>query len=192
MAVAFCAAAGSPAQPAAPDSTGARQIETSQRPQLARADREFIQEAAQDGFAQVQAGKLALAKADETEVRQYARTLMNHHSETNAQLQQLARRKGVAMPQEPSVLQKRRLRGLEVLQGSDFDRRYMNEFGVAAHQSTIRRFREQARQGRDSDVRVFAQRRLATLQKHLNRARLIQASIGANPGSRPGLQPDRR
>jgi len=58
----------------------------------------FLQDAAKSGVKEVKMGKLALERAQNPAVKQFAQTLVNDHTRVNQQLLQLATRKGVTLP----------------------------------------------------------------------------------------------
>jgi len=58
----------------------------------------FLTDAAKSGVKEVKIGKMALEKAQNPAVKQFAQTVVNDHSRVNQQLLQLATRKGVTLP----------------------------------------------------------------------------------------------
>src|SRR6185369_2598679 len=74
---------------------------TKQDDKLARADRKFIQEAAESGLFEVEIAQLAESKASSPDVRNFATTLANDHTKANKELLQLANGKKVELPVAP-------------------------------------------------------------------------------------------
>ena len=66
-----------------------------------------------------------------------------------------------------------KLRVLEASEGAEFDRMYADDFGIDAHRSAIRVFRNQVARGSDPDVLAFAERGLPMLQRHLQVAQKL-------------------
>ena len=137
---------------------------------IAGADHNFMREAAQAGKAELQASRLAVTKASDPAVKEFARLMVEDHTQADAKLAQVAQSKGVTLPTDPSADQKSVLKSLEGQSGAAFDKRYMDEFGVKAHQQTVSLFRKEADGGQDNDVKAFAQQTLPTLEKHLKHA----------------------
>jgi hypothetical protein len=54
-----------------------------------------------------------------------------------------------------------------------FDERYARNFGVKAHESTIKLFQEAAQNAKDADVKAWAQKTLPSLQHHLEMAQAL-------------------
>ncbi len=137
--------------------------------------REFIEDAAHAGHAEVEAARLALSKSADPDVRSFAQRMIDDHTRLNTQLQQIARARGLQPPSEPSLAQQGRLSLLRVSDGPDFDRRYVEDFGVRAHRDTIERFGEAASRIQDAQLNKVAQEALPTLRQHLQVARTLQA-----------------
>lgn len=144
---------------------------------LSSSDRQFINEAAQDGLAEVQLGQLASERAASDAVKQFGQRMVQDHTQVNNQLQQLATQKGVTLPKTLNNENQQVKQRLSKLSGAQFDREYMNHM-VQAHEKDVAAFESQAQQGQDADVKAFAAQRLPALQEHLQEARSI-----ANPGT---------
>ena len=133
---------------------------------LSKHDTKFVQEAAEGGLAEVELGKLAQGKAIHAEVQDFAKTMVDDHSNANAELKTLAQQNGIAMPTALNRKHQRLMDRLQKLQGGDFDREYM-EHMVRDHKHDVKAFRKEAKAKEDSPVKVFAQNTLPTLEGHL-------------------------
>lgn len=63
--------------------------------------------------------------------------------------------------------------------GREFGVAYLAAAGPAAHRKAIRLFEDEARSGRDPDLRAFAERALPMLRQHLAQARAVAHEVGA-------------
>jgi putative membrane protein len=144
---------------------------------LAPADIKFLKQAAQNGIAEVEASKLAQAKATSAEVKSFAQHMVEDHMKANDELKALAASKGVEVPAGASITQRGKLKMLASSDGAKFDRRYADHFGVKAHEDTLKLFRNASEKAQDADVKAFAQKTLANLEQHLTMARTMQAAI---------------
>ena len=142
-------------------------------------DRAFMKNAAQAGKAEVQASNMAVQKATDAAVRQFAQRMVQDQSKSNARLEQLARSKGVRLPIELSVARQGKLDILKTARGDRFDNEYARNFGVSAQEQAIGLFRKEADQGKDPQVRAFAADTLGTLRQNLKLARRMEAGINA-------------
>lgn len=144
---------------------------------VAKADSDFLKQAAQNGHAEVEASKLAQTKATQPDLKSFAQKMVDDHTKTNQELMALAKSKGVELPDGPSLMQRAKLKMLAGADGEKFDRRYAEDFGVKAHEDTIKLFREGAEKAQDSEVKAFAQKKLPALQQHLTMAQAAHASV---------------
>lgn len=150
---------------------------------LAEGDQEFLEQAAQNGLAEQSASRLAQTKARDPRVRDYAQRLIDDHAGMGAELQALAASKEYTPPKEPSMLQKGKELLIANLGDNDFDRRFISQMGVEAHESTIRLFEEASRQARDPEVKAFATKHLPMLREHLRIAQTLKGSVDPARGT---------
>jgi putative membrane protein len=150
-------------------------------PAQARSDASFMKQAAENGNAEIEASKLALTKAKNPEVKTFADHMVADHTKVADELKQLAASKKVDLPTGPSMMQKGKLKMLNSGSDDKFDERYARDFGLKAHQDTIKLFQNAANEAKDADVKAFAQKTLPALQSHLDMARKL-ASTTASSG----------
>lgn len=146
--------------------------------QLAEADREFIEQAAQNGHAEIASSRLAIEKSNHAQVKAFAEQMVRDHTQANEKLKALGERHGVEVPGEASMLQKAKATVLGALEGETFDRRYAQDMGVEAHEETIELFREAVQEVRHPEVKQFAQETLPKLEHHLQMARELNRAVG--------------
>lgn len=145
---------------------------------LAQPDIHFLRQAAHAGHAEVEAGRMAQAKAANPQVRSFAARMVQDHTRGNAELSKLAAAKGVNVPQAPTRAQQSRIQALASLSGEAFDRAYMDQMGVMAHENAIALYRLGSTNGQDREVQAFARGMLPTLHLHLDMAKQFQATLG--------------
>jgi putative membrane protein len=148
--------------------------------QLARADRGFLEQAAQNGHAEVESSKLALTKAQSAEVKAFAQKMVDDHTKANSELAALASSKGFEAPKEPSLMQKAKMKLLSASDGENFDKRYADTMGVQAHQDTLELFRKGSAEATDPDVKAFASKTIPALEHHLKMAQQLKQSVEAS------------
>ena len=66
---------------------------------------------------------------------------------------------------------------LRKLSGDKFDRRYMHEAGVDDHKKMEKLFKEQAKDGKDPELKAFAQKTLPDVQHHLQMAKDTEKAL---------------
>lgn len=148
---------------------------------LARADRDFVTDAAMAGLAEVESSRLAVRKATSPAVRQFAQRMIDDHGSANTELTTFAQSRGMTLPTEIDRSHRKALDGLDKRSGEDFDRAYM-KMQVADHEKSVSRFEKQAKGGKDPELRQWAESKLPVLREHLQMAR----SDAGDRASRPG------
>ncbi len=147
-------------------------------PRTAHADSSFLKEAAEAGFAEMDAGKLALQKSSSAEVKAFAQKMVDEHKKADSELQSLAATKGVSLPTDATMVAKGKAKILEKRDGTGFDHAYA-ENQVSAHKDAVALFEKAAKNAKDADVKAWAAKTLPTLQHHLQEAQALEASTKA-------------
>lgn len=145
---------------------------------MVRSDRNFMEQAAQNGLAEVEAAKLAQSKSGNEKVKAFAAQMEQDHTKTNDELATLASGKNVKLPTEPSVVQKSKAKAMGALDGARFDRQYADTMGIKAHEDTLKMFQKAASGAKDPDVKAFAAKTVPALEQHLKMSRDLRASLG--------------
>jgi putative membrane protein len=143
---------------------------------IPHADAAFMKKAAESGLAEVEAGKVAATKASNTQVKGFATQMVDDHTKANDELKALAASKDVKLPAEPGLADKAKLKLLEGRDGVSFDKHYADGFGVKAHEDTVRLFEKEAKDGKDAEVKAWAEKTLPTLRHHLEMAKELKAT----------------
>lgn len=154
-----------------------------QAQQLSEQDRDFMKNAAEANKAEVQASQLAVRKATDPAVKDFAQTMIDDHTKAQDRLQKIGKDKGVQLPSEPSTAQKSKLDELRAANGSEFDRKFSENIGIEAHHKAIDLFRKESDKGRDPDVKSFAETTLPKLEHHLQIAQNMQAKVERGPNN---------
>lgn len=144
-------------------------------------DRKFIIMAAQGNNAEIQTSQLALERATDENVRQYAQRMIEEHTTANQALEPLAAKQGITLPNTPSSFDMAVLERLAQIPEAEFDRAYMDT-QVNAHLKSLAVFRTGAQQVEDVDLQNYATTLLPTIQDHLAIARQMTEG-STNPGT---------
>ncbi|MGS1010080.1 DUF4142 domain-containing protein [Achromobacter anxifer] len=145
---------------------------------LDSADRDFLENAAQAGNLEIAGSKLALEKARDPDVKAFAQKMVDDHGKAGQQLATLAQSKGYQAPTEPSLIQQAKLKALG-LRDDSFDKAYVDEIGVSAHQDAVKLFEKASNDVKDPDAKQFAIETLPILQQHLEMATSLQQRMDA-------------
>lgn len=166
------------AESSAATGTAGQTTGTAGQTQLERTDRNFLENAAQSGHAELEGSRLAQTKARSPEVKAFAEQMIQDHTMVNQELVALAQQKGYTPPTEPSLLQQAELKALSITDDA-FDTTYASRIGVAAHENAVELFREGAAQANDPDIKAFAAKHLPALEQHLEMARALEQKVDA-------------
>ncbi len=147
---------------------------------LSSSDKEFLRKSAQDSLLEYASAQLAVQKAQNPQVVQYALRLMDDHAQYNKQLMQLARQKQVELPVTLDKEGSSKLRRLMRLQGSQFDRQYTQET-AQANQSDVQDLQRASSSIKDPDIQSFIAQTLPVQQQHLQLAQGLPS--GSTSGS---------
>ena len=148
-----------------------------------------MKQAAQNGHAEVDGSKLALAKSGNAQVKTFAQQMVDDHTKAGDELEKLASSKGVGVPSKPSVAQQSKAKSLSAASGSTFDKRYAASIGVSAHEDTVKLFQKAANDAQDADVKAFAAKTLPTLEHHLQMAKDLKVAVDSGNDSMSSPKP---
>lgn len=143
---------------------------------LKSADRDFLDNAAQAGHLEMEGSKLALQKSHNEGVKNFAQRVLEDHGKAASELSALAARKNYKLPAEPSIMQRAKLKMLDVRDDS-FDEAYVDQIGISAHEDAVKLFEDAAKDVQDADVKAFAAKTLPTLKSHLQAAQSLKQTI---------------
>ena len=143
---------------------------------MAGEDKEFVSKAGMGGLFEVQAGNLALQKAQNADVKSFAQRMVTDHSNANAELAQLATTKGVALPTELGGDHKAAFDHLNSLSGAEFDKAYMHHM-VDDHDKDVAEFEKASTTAMDGDVKTWAGKTLPTLQQHQQLSKDVSSKL---------------
>lgn len=141
---------------------------------LRATDWSWMEKVARANAAEIQAGKLASAKAVSPQVRAFADQMVADHSRTSSELQALATIKGVTLPTEPDLAHKKAYAKLEKTTGPKFDEEYMEHAGVQDHKAAVSLFKQGSTNVYDADIKSFAQNTLPAIQHHYEMAKGLE------------------
>jgi putative membrane protein len=178
------AAASLAAQPALAGGMKADKQQHSEavRPQALTAQN-FVMYAGNADLFEIEAAKLAVERAKDPEVKQFAEHMVHQHTMSSSKITAAAQQAGLT-PSTPVLTPHMRGKLTELQAASDtaFDERYMVA-QVEAHERALRLHGAYARSGDNANLRTASSETAATVSQHLAEARRISAAIVAD---RPG------
>lgn len=139
---------------------------------LSHGDASFLKDAEQAGLFEIQAGKIALDKGQDPQVKTFAQQMIDDHTKANQDIETLAGQKGVKLPTAPSLSQKAKLTTLQHWTQSGFDHHYADD-QLSAHKDAVKLATKNSTGAKDADVKGLATKMLPTLQHHQDMAQQL-------------------
>jgi putative membrane protein len=131
-----------------------------------------MKKAAEANKAEVELGKMAEQKASSDAVKSFGKRMMKDHKQASEQLESIADRLGVTLPNKVNAKDQATKARLEKFSGNEFDQAYMRDM-VKDHTKDVAEFQKASSTLSNPDVKNFAEQTLPTLQSHLKEARQI-------------------
>lgn len=159
---------------------------SAQAQNLAKSDQQMLEQLAQGNMAEIEAGKIALQKSQNTEVKAFAQQMIDDHTKGLQEVQSVAQSKGVALPSEPDAKHKAMASKLNNLSGDAFDRTYLDQAGVSDHKKTHALVQKVQSKAKDADVKALAAKLEPTVAQHLTHVTQLSASIKGSKSTASG------
>ena len=145
---------------------------------LSRADRNALTDLAMANMAEIATAKIALSKSQNAAVKTFAQRMIDDHTKAQAEVQALAKAKGVELPTELNVKYKAKSALLQGLEGEIFNRTYIKQSGRADHRDTHDKIRAGADKIKDPDVKALVAKIGPVVEQHLLMAEEMIAKTG--------------
>ena len=128
----------------------------------------FIERARAGNAFEIESSRLALDKATQPALKNFARTMIDDHTRADQKLLSVVKGMGQAprAKAEMEPQQRRQIESLTAASGAEFDKLYASA-QLEAHQMSVQLFQTYAETGTDERLRKFAAETLPTLQGHL-------------------------
>lgn len=145
--------------------------------QLSKDDQKIMRELAEANLAEIATARIALERSQNPQIKQFAQQMIDDHTKSQQQLQQLADSKGVQLPNEPARKHKRTADKLADLDGEKFDREYHKRIGEKAHEDTHKLLERAQKNAKDRDLQALVAQTLPVVEKHLDMAENMEGQL---------------
>ena len=135
-------------------------------------DKMFVKAAMQGSLAEIELGQLTLQKSNNDKVKQFARKMIDAHTEMNEKMRPVALQLGVDIPTEAAKKDKGRIKKMQDLSGQAYDEAYIKDM-VKDHKQDVSVFHTIASNGHTASVRDIATSGGATVSEHLQMAQQL-------------------
>ena len=155
---------------AAQSDAAAQTSSTGSMAKLSSGDEKALKDMAQANINEVAAAKIALSKADSSDVKAFAQKMVDDHGAALTKVQAVAQQKGVTLPTEPDPAHKAMADKLEKESGDAFDKMYMENAGTKDHKMVLSKLQSDAKKIKDPDVKTLADAHTPVVEQHLKSA----------------------
>jgi putative membrane protein len=160
----------------AEDATGAAVGATSANTLGSHDTGAFVSNASQSDMYEIQAAKIAQKRSKNPDIKAFAAMMIKDHTASSNAMKPVAQAAG----QTPATSLDNRRQGfidhLNQASDADFDKTYIDQ-QVAAHKEALDLLNGYAKDGSDAGLKAAAAKTVPMVQKHLDRATQIQASL---------------
>lgn len=167
--------ATAPAESVVPDANPAATIPT---PANEASAPDFSRLAAQSDILEIQSSQLALERAQNAEVKAYAQTMVEAHTQTTENLKIAIEASGqsITLPTTPDESVADELNDLRDSAVTEFDKAYL-DMQVEAHQKALNLMQRYAGDGDVPGLQAFAAATAPAIQQHLDQATALQTRL---------------
>jgi putative membrane protein len=144
---------------------------------------EFIEKAGSAGMFEVLSSDLALKRAADPQIKEFAKRMVVDHRASNDKLNSTVQ--SAQLPPPPTGIypvQQEVMDQLSTASGREFDRAYVDA-QVKTHKEAVELFSTYANEGDNAGLKTFAQQTLPTLADHFKHVKTLE---GASPASTGG------
>lgn len=140
---------------------------------------DFVQKAAVSDLFEIESSKVAVERSQNPQIKEFARSMIDMHTKTTADLKQAVADSGLAMPPPPSALPDDKAEAVADLRkadAADFDKKYMDA-QVDGHQAALDLMTRYAQDGDNPVLKAAAAKTAPLVQDHLTKAKAIRDGL---------------
>ncbi len=138
----------------------------------------FVMKATKSSRAEAAMGELGQTAGSNDDIKAFAKTITSDHNAANEKLAALAEKNGVKLP-EPGEKHKDSMAKLAKLQGTEFDKAFLDEM-VMGHEKSVALFKDMQAKAANDDLKKFVNDTLPTLEKHLEKVKELRGDKAAD------------
>jgi putative membrane protein len=143
------------------------------------ADAEFIRNVGADNTMHIQLARIALERAKNKDVRQYAQRMVTDHTRLQDQWSAMVARNHLPYGLGMGPKHREKVEDLQKLKGKNFDKAYMTLM-IQQHQQ-VNYWQNEGRNSKSAEVRRLVNQGLPTEEQHLAQAKQIARQVGVDP-----------
>jgi putative membrane protein len=139
-------------------------------------DVEFATDAADASLLEIKLGELAQTKGSSAQVKELGKMMVTDHTKASEELSAVAAQKNISLPVMLSDKSQKKFDDLAAKTGVDFDKDYSSAM-VEGHKDVLSKFKKEAEDGKDAELRAWAEGKLPVLQHHLSMSEQTEEAV---------------
>lgn len=132
-------------------------------------DKQFLTNASQGNYDEIQLGKLAEEKGTNPAVKEFGQRMVTDHTKLTEQMKPYAEQWGIAPPTALSADAQKEYDKLQGLSGNDFDKTYIDDM-VTDHTKDLNAFTKEVKDTKDAKFKSSVEQGKSVVAAHKNMA----------------------
>ncbi|HEX5284772.1 MAG TPA: DUF4142 domain-containing protein [Bryocella sp.] len=132
-------------------------------------DKQFLTNASQGNYDEIQLGKLAEQKATNPAVKTFGRRMVTDHTKLTEKMKPYAESWGIAAPTALSSDAQKEFDDLQGRSGNDFDKQYIDDM-VSDHSKDLDAFTKEVKDTKDAKFKASVEQGKSVVAAHKNMA----------------------
>lgn len=130
----------------------------------------FVTQAANNNLAEIHLGKVAAEKGTSSEVKKFAKDLVDMQTKANEELKLIADKNNIAFPATLTDKDQEMVNELSKETGYEFDEKFMNKM-VESHKEAVDMYEKASKEIENSEIKNYASNTLPAIKSKLEMAR---------------------
>jgi putative membrane protein len=143
-------------------------------------DAKFLQQSSLCDQFEIAASRIVLERTDKPDIKSFAQSMIDEHTQHNQSVNELAQKKGITIPDSLEPWQQVKLDFIKTIDSHELGYQYVY-CQVGAHQTGILMNRCAAAHLQDSEIKSFAERTAAKMRSHQSRAERLAEDLINGP-----------
>lgn len=152
-------------------------------------DDKFVIKALESDTAEITLGKIATERASMEEVKKFGQKMVADHTKSRKELIAILHKKDLKVKLGVTDKQAKQIRELQTKTGKEFDRAYMKKM-VQDHEKALSLYKNEAKKGKDEELREFASKTAPIIEDHLKMAREIVGRLDGKKDAKKETRKD--
>lgn len=139
-------------------------------------DKQFLTNASQSNYDEIQLGKLAEQKASNPAVKEFGQRMVTDHTKLTENMKPYADQWGIAAPTALSSDAQKEYNKLQGLSGNDFDKEYISDM-VSDHSKDLDAFTKEVKDTKDAKFKAAVEQGKSVVAAHKNMAYSLKKKL---------------